>query len=32
MFTGMTRNEANIAIEPYINKFLDITSKSDTNI
>ena len=27
MFTGTTRNEANISIETYINKFLDITNK-----
>ena len=27
MFTGITRNEANISIETYINKFLDITNK-----
>ena len=28
----MTRNEGNISIEPYINTFLDITNKFDTNI
>ena len=27
MFTGVTRNEVNISIEPYINKFLEITNK-----
>ena len=32
MFTDMTRNEANISIKLYINKFFDITNESDINI
>ena len=28
----MTRNEANISIKLYINKFFDITNESDINI
>ena len=32
MFTGMTRNEANISIEHYMNKFLNRMNKFDTNI
>ena len=32
MFNGMSRNEANILIEPYINRFLQKTNKLDTNI
>ena len=31
MFTDMTRNEANISIKLYINKFFDI-NESDINI
>ena len=31
MFTGITRNEANISIEPHINKFLHINN-FDKNI
>ena len=32
MFTGVTRNKANISIEPQINKFLDTANKFDINI
>ena len=32
MFNGTTRNDVNVSITPYINKFLDISNKFETNI